>query len=79
MTQLLIRCMEIIFLKLVAIIFGLILGNLFFWGTYFCFILISWGCLTSPTFFFLQYVILIGPSQKNKKVETIEARCISIA
>jgi hypothetical protein len=42
-------------------------------GTYFylfCFILISWGCLTSFFFFFFffwQWANLIGPSQKKKK------------
>ncbi len=38
----------------------------------FCFILISWGCITSPTFslFFLQWINFMGPSQKT--VETIE-------
>jgi len=62
MTRLLIGCMEILFLKLATILFWLgptallkntqsILGNLFFWGTYFCFVLISLGCLTSSTFF----------------------------
>jgi len=43
-------------------------------GYSFGFILISWGCLTSPTFFFfcfLQWANLIGPLQK--KVETMEA------
>jgi hypothetical protein len=38
----------------------------------FCFMLISWGCLTSPTFFFSgQLVNLIDPSQK--KVKFMEA------
>jgi hypothetical protein len=41
-------------------------------GTFFCFILISWGCLTTSTLFiFLQWANLIGPRQK--KVETMEA------
>jgi hypothetical protein len=38
------------------------------WGyLYFCFILISWGCLISPTFFFIlvQWVNLIGPLPKK--------------
>jgi hypothetical protein len=37
----------------------------------FGFILISWGCLTSPTFFFCNEPIWLGHSQK--KVETMEA------
>jgi hypothetical protein len=35
--------------------------------------LISWECLTSPICFFWQWANLIGPSQKKKKVETMEA------
>ncbi len=40
------------------------------WRYLFCFILISWGCLRSPTLF-LQWAYLIGPSQQ-KKIETME-------
>ncbi len=36
----------------------------------FCFILISWGCLISPTFLLVQWANLIGPWPK--KVETME-------
>jgi hypothetical protein len=32
------------------------------WGYLFCFISISWGCLTCRTNFFLQWANLIGPS-----------------
>jgi len=35
----------------------------------FCFILISWGCLTSPTFFFSQWANWLS----QKKDETVEA------
>ncbi len=38
------------------------------------FLLISCGCLASPTFLFLQWAnILIGLLQKTKNVETMEA------
>jgi len=47
--------------------------HLFNWGYLFCFILISWGCLTSPTFFFVAMSQFDWPITKKKKVETMEA------
>ncbi len=46
--------------------------------TYFCFILISWGCLTSPTFFLFAMSQFDWPITKNNnnkkiKIETMEA------
>jgi len=77
MTQLLIDCMEILFLKL---------AGHYFWpgitalpkntspnklGYLFCFILISWGWLTSPTFF-LFFAMTQFDWPIPKKVETME-------
>jgi hypothetical protein len=49
--------------------------HLFNWGYLFCFILISWGCLTSPTFVFVAMSQFDWPitKKKKKKVETMEA------
>jgi len=73
----LIGCMHILFPHIVATIFvpqlipllqsTLLQSTLYlFWGYLFCSILISWGCLTSPTFFLFAMSQFDWPMAKKK-------------